>query len=124
MAISILEIMKKKIVVSDVLNSSLAVATESGENVYTEIIGPLLNKETVILDFSGIKIMTTAFLNAALGQLYSTNSFTSEFLNEHLELINVQEEDKPLFAMVVERAKEYFRDKEGFENSVNEHLDD
>lgn len=116
--------MKTEIVVSRLLDSSLAVATESGEKVYAAILTPLLNKEEVRLDFSGINIMTTAFLNAAIGQLYSTDNFTSDFLNDHLELSNVQEEDKPLFAMVVKRAKEYFKDRVEFNNSVNEHFDD
>lgn len=114
----------ERIIIKKILNSSLAVTTESGERVYAAIIEPLIDNEAVILDFSGISIMTTAFLNAALGQLYSTDHFTSEFLNDHLELINVQDEDKPLFTMVVERAKEYFRDKEEFKNSIKEHFDD
>lgn len=116
--------MKEKVIVIEVLDSSLAVATEAGEKIYALIVTPLLNGERVILDFSGISIMTTAFLNAALGQLYSTDSFTSDFLNKHLRLINVQEEDKPLFAMVIERAKEYYKNKEDFENSVNEPMND
>jgi hypothetical protein len=40
-------------------------------------------------------------------------------LNEALKLVNVADEDKIRFKKVIERAKEYFKNKKGFEDSAN-----
>jgi len=48
--------------------------------------------------------------------------FDSETLNEHLKLENVAPNDRILFKMVVQRAKEYFANKEVFEEAVTNTL--
>jgi|SRR5690625_60386 len=105
--------------IKDIIKSDIAVATEAGDKVFNEIVYHLNNNNKISIDFKDISILTTAFLNAAIGQLYSNNKFSSEFLNDYLTLKNVEDEDKPLFAMVIKRAKEYFKDKKGFEDSIN-----
>lgn len=105
----------KHLIIRDIINSDLAVSTENGEKVF-EIVNSYLEKNTkVSLDFAGITIMITAFLNAAIGKLYGYKEYTPLFLNEHLKLENVEQEDKMLFKDVIQRAKEYFADKENFE---------
>ena len=42
-----------------------------------------------------------------------------EFLSKHLELANVQKEDLPLFKLVIERAKEYFKERNDLDNFIN-----
>lgn len=69
-----------------------------------------------MLNFEGITVMITAFLNAAIGKLYE--HFDSETLNERLKLENVAPNDRILFKMVVQRAKEYFANREIFEETV------
>jgi len=113
----------KKILVSEIINSNIAVATDSGELVFDKISTLLDKNELIELSFFGISIITTAFLNAAIGQLYSKN-YESNFLNEHLKLKDIQEEDIPLFKMVVERAKEYFSNKENFEQLSDDFFDE
>lgn len=109
----------ENLIIKDIIESDIAVATEAGDKVFKEIVFHLNKKNKIVVDFIDISIVTTAFLNAAIGQLYSNEEFYSEFLNDYLKLINVQEEDQPLFAMVIKRAKEYFKDRKGFEGSVN-----
>lgn len=108
------------LVVKDIIKSPIAVATDSGDLVYNEIAEQLKQKKELSLDFDGISILTTAFLNAAIGQLYSNESFSSKFLNDHLKIINVQDDDKPLFSIVIQRAKEYFVNKKDFDDSAND----
>jgi len=105
------------LIIKDIINGDTAVSTDDGDVVYQEIVAIIKQGEMVELDFSGINIMTTAFLNAAIGQLYST--FTSEQLNSLLKLVNVAVDDRILFKKVIERAKEYFQNKKGFEDSAN-----
>lgn len=101
----------------DIIKSDTAVSTVDGNTVYEEVNEFLKREETVSLDFSDIKYLTTAFLNAALGQLYS-NTYTSEFLNKHLKIKNVGNKAS-MFEMVIQRAKEYFENKPKFGDSAD-----
>lgn len=107
------------IIIREIIKGDIAVSTSDGDLVHNLITGYLKNNKTVTVDFEGISIMTTAFLNAAIGQLYSNPIYSDNFLNKHLHLKNVAKEDRILFSEVVKRAKEYFRDKDRFEDSTN-----
>lgn len=107
----------KNIKVIEVINRDSAVSSDDGDNVYTNIIKIINEGYIVELDFSGITLMTTAFLNSAIGQLYS--KFSSEELNTSLKLKNVAQEDGILFKKVIDRAKQYQANKKGFEDSAN-----
>lgn len=109
-----------KLIVKEIIGGDTAVSTDDGDVVFQKIIQAFNNNKIVELDFLDINIMTTAFLNAAIGQLYS--SYTSEQLNIMLKLVNVADADRVLFKKVVERAKEFFLNKKGFENSANHAL--
>lgn len=109
----------KSLKVRELLGSNIAVATDAGDKVFKNLISLFEQDTKVALDFEGVTIITTAFLNAAIGQLYSQEKFDRNFLNDSLKLINISPEDKPLFTMVVERAKEYFADKQKFEDHTS-----
>ncbi len=107
-----------KLLIKDIIEGDTAVSTDDGDRVYQKLDAAFRNNTPVELDFSDINIMTTAFLNAAISQLYS--SFTGDQLNKLLKLVNVEDDDKILFKKVVDRAKEYFANKKDFENSAND----
>ena len=106
--------------VYDEVGGAVAVSSEEGDKLHTKISRALSEKLDVIIDFMNIEILTTAFLNAAIGQLYA--EYSGDELNTKLKIENVSPEDSSLFAKVVKRAKEYFLNKEEFENTVNESL--
>ena len=110
----------KHLVIKDIIETDLAVSTENGTKVFEIVDKYLQQKEKVELDFAGIKVMITAFLNAAIGSLYSNKEYTGDFLNEYLKLENVEKEDQKLFKDVIQRAKEYFADKDNFEKNSND----
>lgn len=105
------------LIVKDIIDSELAITTDDGNLVYENIHTAFNSKKQVELDFKGINIMITAFLNSAIGRLYE--KYDSDFLNDYLKLINVAPTDRILFRKVVQRAQEYFTDKKGFEDSAN-----
>ena len=107
----------KQLKISNIINRDTAVSSDDGEIVFKQIFECLKSREVVELDFSEISLLTTAFLNSAIAPLY--NTYTSEQLNKILKLKNVEEEDRILFKKVIERAKEYFANKKGFEGSAN-----
>jgi len=103
--------------VKDIINNTLAVSADEGQKVYEVVADSISNGQAIELDFKGIEILTTAFLNAAIGQLYSR--FSSEQLNKFLKIIYIEESDTKLIYKVVKRAKEYFADRNNFSQSAN-----
>ncbi len=64
--------MKNKIVISifEVVGSHLCVASGDGQKVYSRLATALKESHSVVLSFRNITTLTSAFLNAAVGQLY------------------------------------------------------
>jgi hypothetical protein len=112
-----MELPVQQVKIIDIIHRDTAVSSDDGEIVYNTIVECLQKNCIAELDFSGIIILTTAFLNSAIGQLY--NTYSSDQLNNALRLKNVASEDRILFKKVIERAKEYFANKKGFEDSAN-----
>jgi hypothetical protein len=110
------------ITVHQVIDEEVAVSTDDGDMLYQQIDMLLKQGRKIEIDFSNISLMTTAFLNAAIGQLYKDH--TSEFLNAHIKLTHVSSDDAVLFKKVIERAKEYFANKKNFEESANKAIYD
>ncbi|ODS34760.1 MAG: hypothetical protein SCARUB_00020 [Candidatus Scalindua rubra] len=111
-----------KIIIFEHIGSSAAVSTDDGELLFERVIKALENDVRVILDFNNIELITSTFLNAAIGQLYS--KYDSPFLRNHLKVNNLSNEDLNLLKKVVDRAKDYFKDKERMEKNISKVLDD
>ena len=105
-----------KISILESVGGSAAVSSEDGDLLFDKISNALNNKIVVMLDFNNLELITSTFLNASIGQLYS--EFDSDYLNAHLKLINISEDDLALLKKVIQRAKEYFKNKEEIEKSI------
>ena len=105
-----------------VVGSEIAVSSEDGNEVFEKIKAALQHDKTVILDFKNLKIMTTAFLNSAIGQLYRI--FTSEQLQKRIKIENIEDSDKLLLKTVTVRAKEYFANKEKMDSIIKSTIGD
>lgn len=101
----------------DEVGGDSAISVDDGDALFKKIDSAFSQGLTVTLDFQNINLIITAFLNAAIGQLYS--KYTSDQLNERLKLENIKPEDIRLFKKVIERAKDFFNNKKGFEDSAN-----
>lgn len=111
-----------KITIFEQIGSNAAVSSEDGELLFEKIVKGVENDVRMILDFNNIELITSTFLNAAIGQLYSR--YDSPYLRDHLKVENLPQEDLELLKKVVERAKEYFKDKEQMEANIKEALGD
>ena len=115
--------MERKIInIFDVVGSKAAVSTEDGDRLFGTISAFLEKDLEVVLDFANIDTLITTFLNAAIGQLYS--KYDSPFLREHLSVSNLQPEDRVRMVKAIERAKEYFKDKDNLEKDIREAFGD
>lgn len=111
-----------EIKIRDLLNSSFAVSTEDGEKIFTLINANFKKSNDVIIDFAEIDLIVSTFLNAAIGQLYGL--YPTEFIQKYLSVTNISNEDLVILKKVTDRAKEYFKDKKGFDKVFNKHFPD
>lgn len=111
---------KLRINVFEEIGGEAAVSVDDGEVLNQRIQKALGQDVSVVLNFKNISLITTAFLNAAIGQLYSR--FKGDELNRLLSFENVAPEDTRLFKKVVERAKEYFAHKKEIDDDLRRSL--
>jgi len=76
----------------------------------------------VTVSFLNVSSLTSAFLNAAIGQLYG--SFTENGIRSKLKVKDIEPDDLALLKRVVETAKQYFKDPKRFNKAVQEAIED
>ena len=104
--------------VFEIVGGPYAVASSDGELVHARINTTLKNDRNVSLSFRNIKVLTPAFLNTAIGQLYG--QFNEQYIDSRLEIVDLGEDDKGLLKLVVETAKQYFQDPDRFNQIISE----
>lgn len=94
------------LVIRDIIGSQVASDNEQGDIIFNKIITEIDNNETVIfLDFSGLKLITTAFLNNAIGKLYK--NYKKEQIGKRLKIKNIADTgDLELLRLVILNAME------------------
>lgn len=111
-----------KISVYEVVGSPFCVASEDGQKVHDRLAAVIGAGHRAILSFHNVSTLTSAFLNAAIGQLYG--SFSEEQIRCLLKVEEMAPEDAALLKRVVETAKLYFKDPQRFDQVVRETLED
>lgn len=104
--------------VYETVGSSLCVASHDGQKVYERIERALRAKCQVTISFHNVSIMTSAFLNAAIGQLYG--KFDEEQIRASLSVEDIEPGDRALLKRVVETAKSYFDSPERFDRAMRD----
>lgn len=94
--------------VYEVVGSSLCVASHDGQKVFEQIQQALKDGKKVRLSFQNVESLTSAFLNAAVGQLYGV--FPQDMLKENLSVKDIEKDDLALLKRVIDTAKQYFKD--------------
>jgi hypothetical protein len=91
-----------------------------GENVYQMIHPELTADRPVTLDFSGVRVVVSIFLNQAIGKLYADIPLDAIRRNLHIAGLN----DAGLFALrrVVENSKSYYSD-EAYRSAIDHSID-
>jgi hypothetical protein len=98
------------------------VEAEDGQKVFNLIMKAFHDNRKVLLSFQNIEMLTTAFLNTAIGQLYKDHS--EAFVKEHLRVADISESGKVALKRVVETAKLYYKDPEAMQRSINAIFED
>lgn len=107
---------KTRISMYEVVGGSLCVASSDGQKVYNRIAAALEANRCVTLSFHNVATLTSAFLNAAIGQLYG--AFSEEQIRSQLKVEDVEQDDLALLKQVVDTAKLYFKEPRRFKQVV------
>lgn len=116
--------MNKELVLSifEAVGSPLCVASSDGQRVYDRLAAVLREGRSVTLSFHNVTTLTSAFLNAAIGQLYG--SFSEEQIRALLKVQDIQSDDLALLKRAVDTAKQYFKDPQRFDEVIRDALGD
>lgn len=76
------ELTWKGIVIKDIIKTDLAVPADKAQYLFQLLASKVKEENPVLLDFTDIRILTMAFLNIAIGELYRVEK--SETLNKYI----------------------------------------
>ncbi|PGH39054.1 MAG: hypothetical protein CRN43_11445 [Candidatus Nephrothrix sp. EaCA] len=102
--------------------SSFCVETEGGQKVFELIKKALTGKRKVTLSFLNVEMLTAAFLNTAIGQLY--RDFPEELIKENLKAENLNQSGLVSLKRVADTAKLYYKDPGAMQRSIDDILGD
>lgn len=111
----------KTLVLKDAISSSQAISLDDACVVYQRLSSYFEQGQDVVVDFSGIDLVISAFLNRAFGDLYG--QFSESYVRDRLKIENIQEDDLRIFKRVIDRAKDYYQDKEKASNRLGDVFD-
>jgi hypothetical protein len=106
--------------VFEVVGSKLCVASSDGQKVHDQIAAAMNAGKHVGLSFLNVESLTSAFLNAAIGQLYA--EFSEQNIRGSLSVSDMTRDDVELLRRVVEAAKQYFKNPNQVKKIVGETL--
>ncbi|NMC00657.1 MAG: STAS-like domain-containing protein [Thermoanaerobaculaceae bacterium] len=104
--------------VYEVVGSEHCVASSDGQIVFDRVLAALEKQKKVTLSFLNVTALTSAFLNAAIGQLYGR--FDEKTIKKLLSVKDLQKDDLALLKRVVDTAKAYFKDPDKFEKALKD----
>mgnify|MGYP003749457145 CR=1 FL=1 len=108
---------------SQVIDGGICVAASDGQKVYARLSRELDAGNRVVLSFDGVTRMTTAFLNAAVGQAYGEYS-EQQIKNQLGAPVDYEEWHIKRLRMVTKRAKNFFINKEEATKMISEESDE
>ena len=108
--------------VKEIINKDICVASSDGQKVFDEIVKAFCNEQKVTLSFAGIELITSSFLNTAVGQLYK--DFKTPYIRSKIILDGMSNEDKALLKRVNNNAKLFYKDPKGSKDSITEIIEE
>lgn len=98
----------------------LCVSADDGQKIHDEIALHLKLGKSVVLSFDGVSTLISAFLNAAIGQLYG--EFSDDQIRKLFSVEKMSRDDLVLLKRVVDNAKIYFLNRKEFDRAWKEEV--
>jgi len=105
-----------RISVFNLVGSGFCVEAKDGDAVFSSISKALQKEQAVEISFQNVEMLTSAFLNTAIGQLY--RDFSEETIRALVKVVDMSDVDIALLRRVIETAKLYYKDPSWLEESV------
>ena len=106
----------------EIVTSSFCVASDDGQKIHDHLNVALKGDRETVLSFRNVTVLTAAFLNTAIGQLYGT--FSEKHIRDLLKVADAEQDDLALLKRVVDNAKLYFKDPKRYDQVVREVMGD
>jgi hypothetical protein len=103
-----------------IVGNSFCVDAEDGEKVFQALKKILEQNNKAVISFLNVEMLTSAFLNTAVGRLYGL--FDYQKIKTSLNVKDISDDDKLLLKKVTDTAKAYYKDKKKIEEMENEIL--
>jgi hypothetical protein len=100
------------------IGDSYGIQSEDGQKVFELIKKAIDYGYKVTLSFINIEMLTTAFLNMAIGQLYK--DYSEDKIKTHLHVADISESGKIALKRVVDTAKIYYKDPDALQKSIDD----
>ena len=98
--------------VKDIINTKTAFDNTNGDKVFEKIAEVTKdNAKTVVLDFDGIELVNTAFLNNAIGRLFNKDEYDIE--KNRVLISNMDDTKKELLKETISNAVKKYEYKVG-----------
>lgn len=111
-----------KLNVFSIVGDSFCVAAEDGEKVFKQIQMGIKKNKKIVLSFQNVEMLTTAFLNTAIGKLYG--EFDEKTVKAHMAVEDMENSDKLRLKRVIDTAKAYYSNPTRLEDSIKKIMED
>lgn len=111
-----------KISLVNIVGNALCVEATDGEKVFQLLSKALQEEKTIELSFLNVEMVTSAFLNTAIGQLLQYYSLAE--YQEKVHLSDIAPEDQALLDRVIQTAILFYSDPDRLNQSVRDILGD
>ncbi len=98
--------------VADVIGSDLCITPDDGQKIYDIIMRILKEPKQIEISFERVQMLTSIFLNRAIGQLYKDHQ--DDELKK-IVYVGLSQDDRDVVSRVVENAKRYYSSPQEYE---------
>lgn len=111
-----------KVSILNIVGNALCIEASDGNRVFQVLKAAMKEGHAVSVSFLNVEMLTSAFLNTAIGQLY--RDFTEPEIEKLLQVIDLQTDDSALLKRVIDTAKLFYSDPHRLDESVRSILGD
>lgn len=106
--------------IHEIIRSDLGVSSEDGEMLYSMIKDKINKNCKIILSFKDIYIVTSAFLNAAIGLI--PRDF-KDSIDQYVDFQDLSEDNKKIVDMIIANAQKYYQNPDLYDSAFESMLE-
>lgn len=101
---------------------AICVQPKLGESLRSKILSALKSNESLEVSFEGVGMLTTSFLNVAVGSLYGNDTLNQTTVDS-INWSGLDESDTSLLKLVIENAKRFYSLSDDQQSTIIENSD-